>query len=180
MESQREDARSIFAAGLAAAEPGRCMHRILTLDGKQLHCGSHHIALDSISTLRIVGAGKATAAMAAAAEEILGDRIEAGAINTKYGHALDLNRIETFSAGHPVPDEAGVAGTQRQLELVQDLDPNALVICLFSGGGSALLPAPAPGLTLAEKQDTTRLLLACGATIDEINALHNKLSIQPW
>ena len=176
MESQREDARSIFAAGLAAAEPGRCMHRILTLDGKQLHCGSHHIALDSISTLRIVGAGKATAAMAAAAEEILGDRIEAGAINTKYGHALDLNRIETFSAGHPVPDEAGVAGTQRQLELVQDLDPNALVICLFSGGGSALLPAPAPGLTLAEKQDTTRLLLACGATIDEINALRKHLS----
>ena len=176
MESQREDARSIFAAGLAAAEPGRCMHRILTLDGKQLHCGSHHIALESISTLRIVGAGKATAAMAAAAEEILGDRIEAGAINTKYGHALDLNRIETFSAGHPVPDEAGVAGTQRQLELVQDLDPNALVICLFSGGGSALLPAPAPGLTLAEKQDTTRLLLACGATIDEINALRKHLS----
>jgi len=114
--------------------------------------------------------------MAAAAEEILGDRIEAGAINTKYGHALDLNRIETFSAGHPVPDEAGVAGTQRQLELVQDLDPNALVICLFSGGGSALLPAPAPGLTLAEKQDTTRLLLACGATIDEINALRKHLS----
>ena len=176
MESQREDARSIFAAGLAAAEPGRCMHRILTLDGKQLHCGSHHIALDSISTLRIVGAGKATAAMAAAAEEILGDRIEAGAINTKYGHALDLNRIETFSAGHPVPDEAGVAGTQRQLQLVQGLDPNALVICLFSGGGSALLPAPAPGLTLAEKQDTTRLLLACGATIDEINALRKHLS----
>jgi len=176
VESQREDARSIFAAGLAAAEPGRCMHRILTLDGNQLHCGSHHIALESISTLRIVGAGKATAAMAAAAEEILGDRIEAGAINTKYGHALDLNRIETFSAGHPVPDEAGVAGTQRQLELVQDLDPNALVICLFSGGGSALLPAPAPGLTLAEKQDTTRLLLACGATIDEINALRKHLS----
>jgi len=176
VESQREDARSIFAAGLAAAEPGRCMHRILTLDGEQLHCGSRHIALDSISTLRIVGAGKATAAMAAAAEEILGDRIEAGAINTKYGHALDLNRIETFSAGHPVPDEAGVAGTQRQLELVQGLDPNALVICLFSGGGSALLPAPAPGLTLAEKQDTTRLLLACGATIDEINALRKHLS----
>ena len=176
MESQREDARSIFAAGLAAAEPGRCMHRILTLDGKQLHCGSHHIALESISTLRIVGAGKATAAMAAAAEEILGDQIEAGAINTKYGHALDLNRIETFSAGHPVPDEAGVAGTQRQLQLVQGLDPNALVICLFSGGGSALLPAPAPGLTLAEKQDTTRFLLACGATIDEINVLRKHLS----
>ncbi len=176
MESQREDARSIFAAGLAAAEPGHCMHRILTLDGEQLHCGSRHIDLDSISTLRIVGAGKATAAMAAAAEEILGDRIEAGAINTKYGHALDLNRIETFSAGHPVPDEAGVAGTQRQLELVQGLDPNALVICLFSGGGSALLPAPALGLTLAEKQDTTRLLLACGATIDEINALRKHLS----
>lgn len=114
--------------------------------------------------------------MALATEEILGAHIDAGAINTKYGHALPLAHIETFEGGHPVPDAAGVAGAQRQLELLADLDQDALVIGLFSGGGSALLPAPAPDISLAEKQATTRLLLACGATIDEINALRKHLS----
>lgn len=174
--SRREHAHAIFAAGLAAAEPGLCVHRALAVEGGVLRCGTHRLPLDAISCLRIVGAGKAAAAMALAAEQILGDRIEAGAINTKYGHALPLKRIETFECGHPVPDEAGVAGTQRQLELLEGLDSNALVLCLFSGGGSALLPSPANGLSLAEKQETTRLLLACGATIDEINALRKHLS----
>jgi hydroxypyruvate reductase len=114
--------------------------------------------------------------MAAAAEEILGERIESGAINTKYGHGQKLVRIETFEAGHPVPDEAGVEGAQRQLDLLANLPREALVLCLFSGGGSALLPAPAEGISLAEKQQMTRLLLSCGATIDEINTLRKHLS----
>lgn len=174
--ARREHAHAIFAAGLAAAEPGACIHRALAVEGGELRCGRRRLALDSISTLRIVGAGKATAAMALATEEILGAHIDAGAINTKYGHALPLAHIETFEGGHPVPDAAGVAGAQRQLELLADLDQDALVIGLFSGGGSALLPAPAPDISLAEKQATTRLLLACGATIDEINALRKHLS----
>ena len=173
---RRAHARAIFDAGVAAADPGRCVHQALAVTGDALRCGPLRFPLDTISNLRLVGAGKATAAMAAAAEAILGDRIEYGAINTKYGHALPLARVETFEAGHPVPDEAGVAGTRRQLELLTDLAPDALVLGLFSGGGSALLPAPAEGLTLAEKQETTRLLLACGATIDEINALRKHLS----
>ena len=173
---RRAHARAIFDAGIAAADPGRCVHQALAVTGDVLRCGPLRFPLDTISSLRLVGAGKATAAMAAAAEAILGDRIEYGAINTKYGHALPLARVETFEAGHPVPDEAGVAGTRRQLELLTDLAPDALVLGLFSGGGSALLPAPAEGLTLAEKQETTRLLLACGATIDEINALRKHLS----
>ena len=171
-----EHARAIFSAGLAAAEPGHCVHRALTVEAGVLRCGARQFPLDSISSLRVLGAGKATAAMAQAAEEILGDRIDTGAINTKYGHALPLERIETFECGHPVPDEAGVTGAARQLALLENLDPTALVLCLFSGGGSALLPAPADGLSLAEKQETTRLLLACGATIDEINALRKHLS----
>ena len=173
---RRAHARAIFDAGVAAADPGHCVHQTLAVTGDELRCGPLHFPLDSISSLRLVGAGKATAAMAAAAEAILGDRIDCGAINTKYGHALPLARVETFEAGHPVPDEAGVAGACRQLELLADLDPDALVLGLFSGGGSALLPAPAEGLTLAEKQEITRLLLACGATIDEINALRKHLS----
>ena len=173
---RRAHARAIFDAGIAAADPGRCVHQALAVTGSELRCGPLHFSLDTISSLRLVGAGKATAAMAAATEAILGDRIDCGAINTKYGHALPLRRVETFEAGHPVPDEAGVAGARRQLELLAGLDPDALVLGLFSGGGSALLPAPAEGLTLAEKQETTRLLLACGATIDEINALRKHLS----
>ena len=173
---RRAHARAIFDAGVAAADPGRCLHQALAVTGDELRCGPLRFSLDTISSLRLVGAGKATAAMAAAAEAILGDHIDCGAINTKYGHALPLARVETFEAGHPVPDEAGVAGARRQLELLAGLDPNALVLGLFSGGGSALLPAPAEGLTLAEKQETTRLLLACGATIDEINALRKHLS----
>ena len=173
---RRAHARAIFDAGVAAADPGYCIHQTLAVTGDELHCGPLCFSLDTLSSLRLVGAGKATAAMAAAAEAILGDRVDCGAINTKYGHALPLARVETFEAGHPVPDEAGVAGARRQLELLADLDPNALVLGLFSGGGSALLPAPAEGLTLAEKQETTRLLLACGATIDEINALRKHLS----
>ena len=173
---RRTHARAIFDAGVAAADPGHCIRQALAVTGDELRCGPLRFPLDTISSLRLVGAGKATAAMAAAAEAILGDRIDCGAINTKYGHALPLVRVETFEAGHPVPDEAGVAGARRQLELLANLDPDALVLGLFSGGGSALLPAPAEGLTLAEKQETTRLLLACGATIDEINALRKHLS----
>ena len=173
---RRAHARAIFDAGVAAADPGRCIHQTLAVTGDELHCGPLRFPFDTISSLRLVGAGKATAAMAAATEAILGDHIDCGAINTKYGHALPLARVETFEAGHPVPDEAGVAGARRQLELLAGLDPDALVLGLFSGGGSALLPAPAEGLTLAEKQETTRLLLACGATIDEINALRKHLS----
>jgi len=132
--------------------------------------------LDRISRLIVVGAGKATPAMAAAAEEILGDHITAGAINTKYEHTVPLARIATTECAHPVPDEAGVAGTEKILSLLQDVDGDTLVLCLFSGGGSALLPAPAEGLSLADKQETTQQLLACGATIDEINAVRKHLS----
>ena len=173
---RRAHARVIFAAGVPAADPSRCVHQALAVADGELRCGALRLPLDAISSLRIVGAGKAAAAMAAAAEAILGDRIECGAINTKYGHALPLARVETFEAGHPVPNEGGVAGARRQLALLAGLAPDALVLGLFSGGGSALLPAPAAGLTLAEKQETTRLLLACGATIDEINALRKHLS----
>ncbi len=173
---QRRDVRAIFSAGLEASDPQRCLLKALSLVDNHLLIGDIDYDLGGVSQLVVLGAGKATPAMASAVEALLGTRINSGLINTKYGHSIPLAHIETVECGHPIPDEAGIAGTRRQLALLEGLDEHALVIALFSGGGSALLPAPAPGISIGEKQQTTRLLLACGATIDEINAIRKHLS----
>ena len=173
---RRTDAAAIFAAALAAADPGRCVERALSVTAEELRVAGTAVPWRDIDRVLVVGAGKATPAMAAAAETILGDRVATGAITTKYGHGRPLRRITTTEAGHPVPDEAGVAGAERILELLSSAGERDLVLGLFSGGGSALMPAPAHGLTLADKQETTRLLLASGASIDEVNAVRKHLS----
>ena len=173
---RRADALSIFDSALEAADPHRCVTRALKLDGDTLGIVEDRYPVGPSSRIIVLGAGKATPAMATAAEDILGPRIAAGAINTKYDHALALQHIATTECGHPIPDQAGVEGTEQMLSLLQGLDEDALVLCLFSGGGSALMPAPADGISLAEKQETTQLLLACGATIEEINAIRKHLS----
>ena len=132
--------------------------------------------LNGFDRVLVVGAGKAAASMAASVENVLGDRIFRGIIVVKYGHREKLSMIEQVEAAHPVPDEAGVQGTQRILELVRHADEKTLVICLLSGGGSALLVAPLPEITLEDKQRTTELLLKAGATIDELNAVRKHLS----
>ncbi len=175
-QQRREHAGAIFRAALRAADPGHCVRRSLSAEGGALRILGTSYPLEAISRLVVIGAGKATPALAAAAEEILGERIAAGAINTKYGHSLPLKHISTTECGHPLPDQAGVEGTERMLGLLQGLDAEALVLCLFSGGGSALMPAPAEGISLAEKQATTQALLACGATIEEINTIRKHLS----
>jgi glycerate 2-kinase len=172
----RHDATTIFESALAAADPGRCVARVVSCEDAHIRLGDERLALAQISKIVAVGAGKATPAMAVSLEEILGDRISQGTINTKYGHALALRHIETVECGHPIPDAAGVRGTERMRQYLSQLDEAALVIALFSGGGSALLPAPVDGVTLEEKQDTTQALLDCGATIDELNALRKHLS----
>lgn len=173
---RRTDAEAIFAAAVRAADPRRCVERILSVQDGNLIIAGSTIPLAEVSRVLVIGAGKATPAMAVAAEAVLGERITAGAINTKYDHAVPLTRILTTECGHPVPDAEGVQGTGRILDLLAPANRDTLVLCLFSGGGSALFPAPAEGLTLADKQETTRLLLACGATIDEINAVRKHLS----
>ncbi|MBI2503064.1 MAG: glycerate kinase [Candidatus Latescibacteria bacterium] len=175
-QARRAHALQIFRAALQAADPGRCVRRALAVEGGGLRILDRHYPLKEPSRLVVLGAGKATPAMAAAAEEVLGGRISAGAINTKYGHALPLAHIATTQCGHPLPDQAGVEGTERMLGLLEDLGSDDLVLCLFSGGGSALMPAPAAGLSLADKQATTQALLACGAPIEEINTLRKHLS----
>lgn len=173
---RRAHAIRIFQAAIRASDPAACVRRALHVTRDHLQVGDLTLPLSQISRLVVLGAGKATPAMAGAVESILGDAIDAGAINTKYGHSLPLERISTVECGHPIPDEAGVAGTRIMLDLLEGLDERALVLCLFSGGGSALMPAPAEGISLQQKQATTQLLLECGAAIDEVNAVRKHLS----
>ena len=161
----RKDAMAIFRAALAAADPAEAVARHLAgRDFSRFH------------NIYVIGTGKAGASMAQAAERVLGSRITAGLINVKYGHVTKLRRIELNECGHPVPDENGVAGARRIAELAGRAEKHDLVLCLISGGGSALLPLPAPPITLEEKQAVTRLLLRCGANIHEINAVRKHIS----
>ena len=161
----RQHARSIFKAALAAADPYDAVVRNL-----------ERVRYDRFRHIYVVGAGKAGASMARAAEHVLGRRITAGLLNVKYGHVARLRHIELNECGHPVPDERGVAGSIRITEIVARAGREDLVICLVSGGASALTPLPAEPITLEEKQATTRLLLACGANIHEINAVRKHIS----
>ena len=114
--------------------------------------------------------------MAQVVEEMLGARITGGLVVTKYEHGLPLQRIRQVEAGHPIPDAAGVGAVREMLELLKGLRAEDIVLCLLSGGGSALWPAPAEGITLAQKQEVTSLLLRAGATILELNAVRKHLS----
>ncbi|MBI4246932.1 MAG: glycerate kinase, partial [Candidatus Rokubacteria bacterium] len=133
--------------------------------------------LARVDRVLVLGCGKAGAAMARAVEDVLGDRITAGFVVVKDGHTAPTRAIELAEAGHPVPDARGQAAATRLLDLARSAGPDDLVLVLISGGGSALTPAPAPPVTLAEKQAVTRLLLAAGATIDELNAVRKHLSL---
>lgn len=176
MKRLHSDARAIFDAGVRAVDPQEAVKRHVVVEDGEVRIGNTRLKLDDFQRIVVVGGGKAGAPMAKALEDLLGDRITQGWVNVKYGHIGPVSRIHIHEAGHPLPDQAGIEGTLRILELLQPLDENDLVFCLLSGGGSALLPAPADGLTLEEKQETTRLLLACGATIHEMNAVRKHIS----
>ncbi|HSB34934.1 MAG TPA: glycerate kinase [Nitrospirota bacterium] len=166
----------IFNAALAAVDPYKAVRRSLRLEDGRIHAGDGVYELDAFDRIMVVGAGKATARMAMAAEGVLGDAVKGGIIIVKYGHTGDLKRIEQVEAAHPIPDEAGVEGTKRILELVRNAGERNLILCLLSGGGSALLVAPVGGITLEDKQRVTDLLLRSGASIGELNAVRKHLS----
>ncbi len=167
---------SIFQAGLKAVDPREAVKRVLRLSGDELWVGERSYHLGDFKRIFVVGAGKAGALMAQAVEEVLGESIEKGLVVVKYGYTADLKKIKLVEAGHPIPDEAGQRGARALVEMVKDMGDGNLVFCLLSGGGSALLPFPVEGVGLAEKQETTKLLLECGADIHEINALRKHLS----
>lgn len=178
------DAEAIFRAGLARVDPLAMMGRVLTLDGDILRVTTetecHAYDLARYRHIYVLGAGKAAARMALGLERILGDRIADGVAAVKEGYLETLSRIRLMEAAHPVPDARGVAAAREVLALAGKAGQGDLVIVLVSGGGSAILAAPLelPGhrLTLADKQQTTRVLLSCGATIQEINCVRKKLS----
>lgn len=139
-------------------------------------CVPPHLPEPPTGKLLVIGAGKASAAMARAFEDAWPGEIAAGLVVTRYGYEVPCNRIEIVSAAHPVPDRAGEVAAQRMLELVRGLHPDDLVVCLISGGGSALLPLPLEGVTLEQKQELCRSLLRSGASIGEINCVRRHLS----
>ena len=154
----------LFAAAIASAQPARCVPKHLP-DPSELGAGR----------LLVIGAGKASAAMARAVEDHWSGPLS-GLVVTRYGYAVPCERIEIVQAGHPVPDAAGALAAQRMLALVQGLHADDMVLCLISGGGSALLPLPINGLSLHDKQQINRALLASGASISEMNCVRRHLS----
>ncbi len=160
--NERDLLRQIFDAAVASAEPQAAVRR--------------HLPEKPRGRCVVVGAGKASAAMAAGLEAAWPDVALTGVVVTRYGHAVTTRRVEIIEAAHPVPDANSERAAQRVLAVVRGLAADDLVIALISGGGSALLAAPAPGLTLADKQAVNRALLASGATITEMNAVRKHLS----
>ena len=175
-KKMRADAVAIFQAGLRAVEPGAAVRRYVQREGNFLTVAEQRYDLRAFKNIFVVGAGKAACPMAAGLEEILAERLTGGHVNVKYGHLAPLEKIHIQEAGHPVPDEAGVQGTEKILTRLQQAHENDLVIGVISGGGSALMPLPAAGISLADKQAATKLLLACGATINELNAVRKHIS----
>lgn len=164
MNDRRVLLRRMFDAAVASAQPALVIPAHLP-EAQTLGKGR----------LIVIGAGKASAAMARAVEEHWPGSLE-GFVITRYGYAVPCERIRIVEAAHPVPDTAGLAAAEALLQHVQGLRGDDLVLCLISGGGSSLMPLPLPGLTLAHKQDVNRALLKSGATIGEMNTVRRHLS----
>jgi len=176
IEDQKKTLEDIFRAGLKAVDPERAVRKYVRCEGSQLFVGDCSYSLDRFKRILLIGAGKGTAPMAKALEDVLGEWLTSGWIIVKYGHGMPLKKTHIMEAGHPIPDEAGLKATEELLRQTQECTEEDLIICAFSGGGSALLPAPSPPINLDEKQESTRLLLECGATINELNAIRKHLS----
>jgi len=179
--ARRQRILPVLEAALHAVDPGPAVSRALRRTGNTLAVGDTVYDLEQFERIYLLGFGKAAVAMGLAAAQVVGDRLTAGVLLTKYGHSAGAEAlpapIEILEAGHPVPDQAGVRAAARVAALAQQATARDLALCLISGGGSALLTLPADGLTLADLQATTAALLRCGASIEEINALRKHLEL---
>lgn len=173
-EEAREHARSILGAALEAVDPRRCVLQALSRDGDRLRVGEEEIDLPEAGSVWVVGAGKAGAGMAAAATEVLGERVAGGAVAVPHGRSGGADLL--WEAAHPLPDAHGLAAATEALHLAREARQGDLLLCLLSGGASALWSAPPEGVSLGDLRETTRALLRCGAPIEEINAVRRHLS----
>jgi len=168
----RDTLKDIFSAAIKAVDPYRSTLNKAPLIREEYQKGA-------FTRLQLAGFGKAAVPMAKALEDSLGDLISEGTVITKYGHnfpAYRLNKIKVWEAGHPVPDQKGLEAARDLIKMLKGADRETLVVCLISGGGSALLTAPSEGISLADKQETTRLLLSSGADIEQLNTVRKHLS----
>lgn len=174
--ARRADLRRIVDAGIAAVAPDGAVLRHLVRKGNILTAHSRSWDLSSYRRILVLGAGKGAAPMAAALENLLGEAISDGLIIVKYDHGLPLRRIRQAEAAHPVPDQSGMDNARAMVAMAKEATEDDLVICLFTGGASALTPALWPGIGLGDLRTLTGLLLESGATINEINAVRKHLS----
>ncbi|MDY6934785.1 MAG: glycerate kinase [Spirochaetota bacterium] len=182
MSKVRDDIKGIYTKAIEAANPAQAIKKQMRIENRKLILYSgedpyKYFPLEKYKRILVVGAGKATASMARAIEEIFGDNIDVGCIIVKYGYTEGLKRIEIIEASHPLPDDHGLAGARRIRGLLMDAGEDDLVISLISGGGSALLPLPPDTILLEEKGETTNLLLRSGASIHEINSVRKHISL---
>ncbi len=176
MPNLREHANEIFKYVLGSLDPEQLVKQKVNIRDSTLVVDEREYNLNNYENIYVVGGGKACAPMASAIEGLLGDRLDSGIIVVKYGHGLPLKKIETTEASHPIPDKNGRRGTSDILRLLSKTGEKDLVICLISGGGSALLVQPHKEITLPGIQIASTKLLGCGATIDEINTVRKHLS----
>ena len=172
----RDVAESAFNEGLLAADPEEAVHRYFRIRGEVLRVGDVDYFLSRFQRVFVIGAGKASIRMAQAVERILGRRVTGGLVITRRGQGGRLRNILAREASHPLPDEDGVRATEEMLEFVEPLTDHDLVICVLSGGGSALLTAPVEGVSVSDLQRATKLLLSSGMTIHEINTVRKHIS----
>jgi glycerate 2-kinase len=179
-QKRRDQVWDIMSAALAAVDPAQAIRQNVKLEEDNLRIGRRSYDLSGYGRIFVAGGGKAGSPMVAAIEEILGQRITAGLVNVKHGYlpaeVANVRRVEIVEAGHPTPDEAGRRGAGRMVEMLSGLTEKDLVICLISGGGSALMTLPQPTISLADVQALTGALLRCGATINEVNAVRKHIS----
>lgn len=169
----------VLAAAINAVDPEIAVKKYLLRDGNQLFVGDDTFPLDEIENIYVIAFGKASLPMTQAAADILGDQLSAGILITKSQHssfAIHNSKFTIIEASHPVPDQVGIEGAENVIELLESAAEKDLVLCLISGGGSALLTAPVEGITLDHLQQLNRSLLTCGASIGEINTLRKHLS----
>ena len=161
---------------LSAVDAAKLLKSKVTLDGHRLRAGTYSFDLRNFRNEYVLGGGKASGPMASALEDVLGKRLTAGFVNVPYGDNHKTSIIKLHGASHPIPDEAGVAGTRQMLFLAEEANEDDLVITLISGGGSSLMPLPADDVSLQDKRELTERLLKSGASIGETNAVRKHIS----